>query len=84
MNKPFLRILKLAYKLHKAGASTDSTQRFIDMAKGVPVDELPSASEPVADIVAQVYNNVEYHLDAYHDTLCQLAEELGLSVEGAQ
>jgi hypothetical protein len=58
-NKPFLRALKCAYKLHKVGGlSTCATIRYLDeaesaIAKGHP---LPPASTPVADLLPATFN----------------------------
>jgi hypothetical protein len=57
-NKPFLRALKCAYKLHKVGGlSTCATIAYLDEAetailKGHP---LPPASTPVADLLPATF-----------------------------
>ena len=56
-NKPFLRALKCAYKLHKAGLSSSSTREFLDHAAEVPPEKLPSAAAPVDVILAAVYEH---------------------------
>lgn len=55
--KPFLRALKLAYKLHKAGLSSAATQSVVTaterwLAQGRDPALLPSAAAPVEDILA--------------------------------
>ena len=56
-SKPFLRVLKLAYKLHKAGLDRDLTKDFIESAAAVAPDMLPSAAAPVDAILTAVYIN---------------------------
>jgi hypothetical protein len=57
-NKPFLRALKCAYKLHKVGGlSTPATIAYLEeaestIAKGRP---LPPASTPVADLLPATF-----------------------------
>ena len=57
-NKPFLRALKCAYKLHKVGGlATADTIAYLDEAacaiiKGHP---LPRASTPVADLLPATF-----------------------------
>ena len=81
--KPFLRALKLAYKLHQAGATVASTLRFAAVASLVPPDKLPSAAAPCDVIIAEVYNSVPdvYFTDLDQVTAEQLADQLGYSVK---
>lgn len=83
--KPFLRALKLAYKLHQAGASEGATLRFLSAASFVPADKLPSAAAPCDVIIAEVYNNIpqEHFTDPDQCTAEQLADQLGYAVKEA-
>ena len=83
--KPFLRVLKLAYKLHQAGAAEATTLRFLSAAQLVPADKLPSAAAPCDVIVAEVYNNIpqQYFTDLDQCTAEQLAAQLGYEVQEA-
>lgn len=83
--KPFLRALKLAYKLHQAGAAESTTLRFLSAAQFVPADKLPSAAAPCDVIIAEVYNNLpdDYFTDIDRATAEQLAEQLGYDVKEA-
>lgn len=81
--KPFLRALKLAYKLHQAGAAESTTLRFLAGAMWVPADKLPSAAAPCDVIVAEVYNNIpESRFDSLDEiTAAELAAQLGYDVK---
>ena len=83
--KPFLRVLKLAYKLHQAGASEGTTLRFLRAAQFVPADKLPSAAAPCDVIIAEVYNNLPpAHFSSLDQTTAeQLAAQLGYEVQEA-
>ena len=72
-NKPFLRALKCAYKLHKAGMKADDTIGFLSWAHGVPADKLPSAAAPVEAILLGVYENSGMQ----QSTLVAFASQLG-------
>jgi hypothetical protein len=57
-NLPFLRALKCAYKLHKAGLTPVEVSCYLDeckhqVASGVA---LPSASTPVSDILPATFH----------------------------
>ena len=79
-NKPFLRVLKLAYKLHKAGAEPAACVGFINLASTVrPVEKLPSAAAPVEVIVAEVFNHGDWETSPRAlVTLNALKAQLGL------
>ena len=81
--KPFLRALKLAYKLHQAGAAEATTLRFLSAAQLVPADKLPSAAAPCDVIVTEVYNNIPdaHFIDLDRITAKQLAAQLGYDVK---
>lgn len=83
--KPFLRALKLAYKLHQAGAAESTTLSFLSAAKFVPADKLPSAAAPCDVIIAEVYNNIpqQHFTDLDQFTAEQLAAQLGYDVKEA-
>ena len=58
-NKPFLRALKCAYKLHKVGGLSSFVVRcYLDEAEGAIRDghPLPPASTPVADLLPATFN----------------------------
>jgi len=77
-NKPFLRILKLAYKLHKEGAGESTIMCFLNTALAVPADKLPSAAAPVEVIVSEVYNNTLSSGPLRDISLRNLKDQLGL------
>lgn len=53
-NKPFLRALKCAYKLHKAGLNEfEVTSYLIECTKHA---NLPSASTPATDLLPATFN----------------------------
>lgn len=83
--KPFLRALKLAYKLHQAGAAERTTLSFLSAAQFVPADKLPSAAAPCDVIIAEVYNNIPQKHFTYSDQITaeQLADQLGYAVKEA-
>lgn len=53
-NKPFLRALKCAYKLHKAGLSEANVLAYLEECEGK--HELPSASTPANDLLPATFN----------------------------
>lgn len=56
--KPFLRALKCAYKLHKAGLRVDQVNAYLMEVSGslrISTD-LPSAATPVQDILPATFN----------------------------
>lgn len=57
-NRPFLRALKCAYKLHKAGLTSAETMLYL--GEVLPLAEggqpLPSASTPAADLLPASFN----------------------------
>jgi hypothetical protein len=75
-NKPFLRALKCAYKLHKAGLGSSSTRKFLDHAAEVLPEHMPSAAAAVGAILTAVYEHSL--MDA--DTVANMAEQLGYGV----
>lgn len=81
-DKPFLRALKLAYKLHKSGLDVAETTQFIcncrnkidEAAEHIVTPRFPSASEKPSDILLGAFswgNSVEGHgyWSAIHDRL---------------
>ncbi len=72
-SKPFLRVLKLAYKLHKAGLSMLQTEMFLGYARNVSADALPSAAASPGDILTVVYNETNMP----KGTVVELADALG-------
>lgn len=76
-SKPFLRVLKLAYKLHKAGLTQVQTQMFLAYAAEVPAAALPSAAATEAVILATVFNETQMP----KGTLVEMADKLGLKIE---
>ena len=56
-DKPFLRALKCAYKLHKAGLTENEVVSYlIQVTVRASADPLPSASIPVQDIIPATFN----------------------------
>jgi hypothetical protein len=58
-NKPFLRALKCAYKLHKVGGLSSLVVRcYLDEAESAIIKghPLPPASTPVADLLPATFN----------------------------
>jgi hypothetical protein len=58
-NKPFLRALKCAYKLHKVGGLSHAVIiRYLDEAASAVCkgDPLPPASTPVADLLPATFD----------------------------
>jgi hypothetical protein len=56
-NKPFLRALKCAYKLHKAGLSEEECMHYLIEAKRpTALSPLPSAATPVTDLLPATFN----------------------------
>lgn len=53
-NKPFLRALKCAYKLHKAGLTPFEVSSYL--IECTTIKELPSASTPPADLLPASFN----------------------------
>lgn len=53
-NKPFLRALKCAYKLHKAGLSEYETTAYL--IECTSKRDLPSASTPAEDLLPASFN----------------------------
>lgn len=53
-NKPFLRALKCAYKLHKAGLTQYEVAHYL--AECVDEYNLPSAATPAADLLPATFN----------------------------
>lgn len=58
-NKPFLRALKCAYKLHKAGLDQHETVSYLLECLGR--EALPSAATPPADLLPATFN--------FHETI---------------
>lgn len=86
--KPFLRVLKLAYKLHQAGATEPVVVNFISAAQCVAAtnggEGLPSASAPVDVIVADVFNALDTDTqNRYGNLFSTLARQLGYDVQEA-
>lgn len=57
-DRPFLRALKLAYKLHKAGMDVTRVRCYLSEADAAILrgDPLPSAAIPVTDILPATFN----------------------------
>lgn len=53
-NKPFLRALKCAYKLHKAGLTQYEVAHYL--AECIDEYNLPSAATPAADLLPATLN----------------------------
>lgn len=75
--RPLLRILKCAYKLHKAGLTEQQTVRFIGFAQELPAHELPSAGGEPVHIFASVYGSSSLQFDEG----AAMANALGLDVD---
>lgn len=75
-NKPFLRALKCAYKLHKAGLSEGNTIGFLLAAVSVPAGLLPSAGAPIEVILGAVYESAGPGL-LTEEALTEMAAEVG-------
>lgn len=83
--KPFLRVLKLAYKLHQAGVTEPVVVNFISAAQCVAAanggEGLPSAAAPVDVIVADVFNALDADVQTrYENLFSTLARQLGYEV----
>jgi len=74
-NKPFLRALKCAYKLHKAGLSEANTVDFLGVVQN-RATELPSAAAPCDAIIIALHDK-ELVSDA---CLAEWADQLGYEV----
>lgn len=61
-NKPFLRALKCAYKLHKAGLDQFEVVNYLFECTLLTV--LPSASTPAADLLPATFNFYQTHIGA--------------------